>query len=71
MSRRKPSPEAIFLARRFAHRNRLEGAGMSAETAESWLTAWEGEARRRGLDTREAAFWDPAEDWIAEQRRGR
>jgi hypothetical protein len=68
---RKPKPEAIYLARRIAHRNRLEGAGLSAETADKWLTAWEAEARRRGLDPREARFWDAAEVWIAERRRSR
>jgi hypothetical protein len=44
---------------------------MSEEVAERWLVAWEAEARSRGLDARTGAFWDPAYDWIAEQRRVR
>jgi hypothetical protein len=51
---RKPNPEAVFLARRIAKRNRLEARGMSAELADQWLTAWEAEARQRGLDPRAA-----------------
>ena len=66
---RKPSPEGIYLARRIAHRNRLEARGISAEVADQWLTAWEAEARQLGLDPRVAAFWDGAEEWIGEQRR--
>jgi hypothetical protein len=42
MTRRRVSPEAIFLARRIAHRNRLEGTGVSPEVIDQWLTAWEG-----------------------------
>jgi hypothetical protein len=71
MSRRRASPEALFPARRIARRNRLEATGMSREVVDEWLTAWEAEARQRGLDPREGAFWDDAEDWIAEQLRGR
>lgn len=51
---RKPNPEAIYLAGRIAHQNRLEGRGMSPEVAEHWLTAGEAEARQRGLDPRPA-----------------
>jgi hypothetical protein len=65
----RPNPEGIYLARRIAHRNRLEALGTSAEVADQWLTAWEAEARQRGLDPRAATFWDGAEDWFAEQRR--
>jgi truncated hemoglobin YjbI len=66
MTRRKPSSEGLYLARRIAHRNRLEGAGLSAETADRWLTAWEAEARERGLDPRSGDFWTDAEGWIAD-----
>jgi hypothetical protein len=67
---RKPSREGIYLARRIAQRNRLEGRGMSSDVVEAWLAAWEAEARQRGLDPREGRFWDGAEDWIADQRWG-
>jgi hypothetical protein len=69
MTRRKPSPEGILLARRIAHRNRLEATGMSPEVIDEWLTAWEAEARQRGLDPRTSDFWTDAEAWIADQRR--
>jgi hypothetical protein len=68
---RKASPEAIYLARRIAVRNSLQGQGVSESAAEQWLTAWEAEARSQGLDPRAAAFWEPADGWIAEQRRSR
>jgi hypothetical protein len=43
---------------------------MSVATIDEWLTAWETEARRRGLDPRTSDFWNDAEGWIAGQRRG-
>jgi hypothetical protein len=65
---RKPDPLRIFAARRVGIRNRLLGEGVSDEMAERWLTAWEAEARSRLLDARTGAFWEPAYEWIAEQR---
>ncbi len=44
---------------------------MSAEVIDEWLTAWEAEARQRGLDPRTSEFWTDSEDWITEQRRAR
>jgi hypothetical protein len=66
---RKPDPLRIFAARRIAHGNRLVGEGVSEEVSERWLVAWEAEARSRGVDARTGAFWDPAYEWITEQRR--
>ena len=71
MTRRKPSPEGLYLARRIAHRSRLERTGMSLAVIHEWLTASEAEARQRGLDPRTGEFWTDAEAWIAEQRRAR
>jgi hypothetical protein len=68
---RRSDPERLYLAHRAGHLSRLISQGkLSPEAAEQWITAWEDEARRRGLDRRSGVFWAPAWDWIAE-RRGR
>jgi hypothetical protein len=46
----------------------VSDAKMSEATAELRVTAWESEARQRQLDARKPEWWDPAWDWIAEQR---
>ena len=38
---------------------------------EHWLSRWEREAERIGLDRHEAGFWTAGEVWILEQRLGR
>ena len=66
---RRADPERLDLAHRAGHLSRLVSQGkLSPEAAEQWLTAWETEAARRGLDRRSELFWRPAWDWIAEQR---
>ena len=69
MSRRS-TPERIDRARHAATRSRLIGEGVTEETADAWLAAWEAQAADVGLD-RGAAYWDAAWEWIAEQRRSR
>jgi hypothetical protein len=71
VTRRKPSAEGLYLARRIAQRNRLETTGLSLAAIDRGLTAWEAEARQRGLDPRGSDFWTDAEGWIAERRTGR
>jgi hypothetical protein len=66
---RKPDPLRIYAARRAGLLTRLQAEGRISEyTAEVWITAWESEARQRGLDGRSGAWWEPAWGWIAEQR---
>ena len=61
---RKPDPERIYLARRAAHFGRLGQYGRFDELdAEHWLSAWEREAERRGLDRQAATFWREGEAW--------
>ena len=71
MTRRSPSPEALYLARRIAQRKRLEVTGMSPEVIDEWPSAWEQEARQRGLDPRTSGFWTDAQAWFTAQRRAR
>jgi hypothetical protein len=65
MARRR-DPERIYQARRVAIRNRLLSDGLSPETAERWLAAWELEASARGVAT-SGDFWTVGDAWIAEQ----
>jgi hypothetical protein len=67
---RRSIPERLYQARR-AERNHMLGQGVPEDRAETLLTAWEAEARTRGLDPARAAFWQTARGWIAGQRRRR
>jgi hypothetical protein len=67
---RRADPERILQARRAAIRNTLTGSGMSLETAERWLDAWELEATGRELP-RDADYWTTGAAWIAAERAAR
>lgn len=68
---RRADPLRIYAAHRAGLTQRLvREARISEDSAEHWITASESEARQRGLDGRMAAWWEPASDWIADQRRG-
>jgi hypothetical protein len=67
---RRADPERIYQAGRAAIRNWLLSEGVSPETTESWLTAWELEASVRQLPTT-GDFWTVGSAWIAEQRAAR
>jgi hypothetical protein len=67
---RRPDPERIDQARRAANRNRLIGEGVTEETADAWIAAWEAQAAQDGLE-RGSAYWQAGVEWIAEQRRSR
>ena len=67
---RSADPKRIYIARRAAISARLVSvAHLSPESAERWVTLWEQEAARLELDARSEAWWHPAWEWIAEQRR--
>jgi hypothetical protein len=62
------SKAAWYRAQRYGIVRRLQHARLTAETAERWVSAWEEEARRRGLDASTPDWWRSAWEWIAEQR---
>ena len=65
-----PDPERLFAAHRAGLTQRLISvARLSPETAKRWVAKWEAEASMRGLDRNRGTFWEPAWDWITEQRR--
>jgi hypothetical protein len=67
MSRRSTT-ESIDQARRAATRNRLIGDGVTEQTADAWIAAWEAHAGHEyGLE-RGSDYWDAGWMWIAEQR---
>ena len=67
---RRPDPIRIYAARRAGLLTRPQAElRISESTAEGYVTAWESEARLRGLDGRTTAWWEPAWDWIGERRR--
>jgi hypothetical protein len=66
---RRADPLRIYAARRAGLSMRLvREARMSEDTAERWIAVWEAEARQRGVNGPTGAWWEPAWDWIAEQR---
>ena len=69
MSRRS-TPERIDQARHAATRSRLIGEGVTEETADVWIAAWEAPAARDGLE-RGSAYWQAGWEWIAAQREHR
>jgi hypothetical protein len=64
---RRSTPERMEAARHAAVRNSLIGDGVSPETADAWITAWEAKAARDGTE-RGSACWHSGWDWIAQQR---
>jgi hypothetical protein len=61
--------ERLYIARRMALSARLaDDARTTQDSAERWIAVWEAEARSRHLDARTSEWWEPAWDWIAEQR---
>jgi hypothetical protein len=46
------------------------GEGVTDETADAWLAAWEAQAAPDGLE-RGAAYWQAGWKWIAAQREHR
>ncbi|MGH2464231.1 MAG: hypothetical protein ACRDGI_02120 [Candidatus Limnocylindrales bacterium] len=68
---RRADPERIYIAHRLGLAERLvREAHLGAATAERWICAWESEARQRRLDARTLSWWEPAWNWIREQRNG-
>jgi hypothetical protein len=68
---RRPDPQRLYAAHRAGLTMRLVRVGrLSPETAERWVAQWETEASLRGLDRHKGTVWEPAWDWIADQRRG-
>ena len=67
----RADPEHIFTARRMAVRNALASEGMSVETAEAWLDAWQDEGARLELDRMGSEYWTLGLAWVHEQRRTR
>ena len=68
MSRR--DPDRIYQAQRAGIFMRLVSAErLDQLDAEHWLTRWEREAERLGLDRFSTDFWAMGRDWIAEQQR--
>ena len=64
----RANQQRIYEAHRAGLFQRLiSGGRMSSEHAEHWLTVWEAEAAKRGMDYRSDLFWRPAWGWIAEQ----
>jgi hypothetical protein len=58
---RRANPDRIFTARRAAVRKRLMAEGMTEQTAEAWVDAWEREVDARRIDRQNPDYWkDPA-----------
>jgi hypothetical protein len=57
----------MFTAGRIAICNRLVSEGWSEQTAERWVTAWEAEADRQGLERPSRDYWSGAPYRIAEE----
>ena len=68
---RKPDPERIDLARRFAARSRLTGEGLSEERADAWLAAWEESSEAATIERYASSFWEAGIAWIARERTTR
>lgn len=68
----RADPERLYIAHGMGLVGRLVSVTrINEHTAERWVTAWEAEAARRGLDRRIGhQWWDPGWNWIADQRRG-
>ena len=69
MSRRS-TPERIDAARRAATRDPLIGDGVTEETVDAWIAAWEAQAAQDDLE-RGSAYWEAGWGWIAAQRQHR
>jgi hypothetical protein len=67
MSRRS-TPERLHAARREATLRRLIGEGELPQRAEAWITAWEAEAARQGMES-DGAYWDAGWEWIVVLRK--
>lgn len=67
---RRADPRRIDEARRIATRNRLTRDDVTEGTADAWITAWEAQATRDGLEPG-SAYWDAAWEWIAAEREHR
>jgi hypothetical protein len=66
---RRPDAERLYQARRATLTARLiNQAGLSPESAEMWVIAWEDEAELRGRSGWSVSFWDGAWGWIEKQR---
>jgi hypothetical protein len=57
-----------YLTQRVGVVRRLLDADVPPAAAERWVTAWEEEAQRRGLDPADGDWWRPAWGWIAQDR---
>ncbi len=64
---RRADPVRIDEARRTATRNRLVGEGVTETTADAWITAWEAQAARDGLE-RGRVYWERGWEWIESRR---
>ena len=67
---RRAEPARIEQARHDATRNRLIGSGVTEETADLWLAAWDAQAARDGVK-HDAHDFNAAWTWIADHRRER
>jgi len=67
---RRADPGRIYQARRAATFAILtQTRAIDELDAEHWMTRWEREAERQGLDRFSADFWAERRDWIEENRR--
>jgi hypothetical protein len=65
----RSDPRLVYAARRDALTNRLlRETKIRAESVEHFVSAWEAEAARRGLDQLAPEWWEPAWEWIVEHR---
>ena len=62
--------ERLDAARRAAVRASLIGEGVTPETADAWIAAWEAKAAEDGLE-RGSAYWQAGWDWIDAERERR
>lgn len=69
---RRADPERIYEARRAATFTRLHSFEHLDEIdAEHWISAWEREAERQGIDRLTIGFWNAGDEWIAARRSAR
>jgi hypothetical protein len=65
----RADPDLVYAANRDGLTSRLiRETRIRPESVEHFVSAWESEARRRGLDRLTRAWWEPAWDWIVEHR---
>jgi len=68
---RRADPERIYQAQREGNKQRLMAGGLSPESAEAWIAAWEKKATDDDVVARGSGFWDSCWEWIAAERQTR